>query len=233
MNRTIRTNATTDIRPRGGNWVTRGAVAAGRGVALAGLTLAGLLLWAALLTEVALAPLGAGLLAVPGTLGALRRLDNTVRRRCGDWCGVAIDIPYLPESSAAEERTPGQPPGLWRRLGFLLADQAIWRDLLWTAVDISAGCVLTLTPAGLIAWGLFGVVMPAVWHPIAAAGGNSWYAFVHVTSPLTAWLSVPLGLAFGTLGLWTGPRLLRGYGALAHSMLAPTRRAEHALRTSA
>ncbi len=220
-------------RDRAGNWAARGAAAAVRGIALAGLTLAATGLWAALLTEMALAPLGVGLLAIPGTLGAMRRLENTVRRRCGDWCGVAIDIPYLSQPAAPEERKPGQPPGLWRRLGFLLADQAIWRDLLWTAVDISAGCVLTLTPAGLIAWGLFGVVMPAVWHPIAAAGGNSWYAFVHVTSPLTAWLSVPLGLAFGTLGLWTGPRLLRGYGALAHSMLAPTRRAEHALRTSA
>ena len=93
--------------------------------------------------------------------------------------------------------------------------------------------MLTLTPAGLIAWGLFGVVMPAVWHPIVAAGGNNWYAFIHVTSPLTAWLSVPLGLAFGMLGLWAGPWLLRGYGALAHSMLAPARRPEPALRASA
>ncbi len=46
--------------------------------------------------------------------------------------------------------------------GVLLADQATWRDLLWTTVDICVGWVLTRTPAGLIAWGLSGVVMPAV-----------------------------------------------------------------------
>jgi hypothetical protein len=223
----------TKNQDRAGNWAACGAAAAGRGIALAGLTLAAIGLWVALLTEVAFAPLGAGLLAIPGTLRAMRRLENTVRRRCGDWCGVAIDIPYLPEPAAQEERKPGQPPGLWRTLGFLLADQATWRDLLWTTVDICAACVLTLTPAGLIAWGLLGVVMPAVWHPIAAAGGNNWYAFIHVTSPLTAWLSVPLGLAFGALALCAGPWLLRGYGALARSMLAPTRRAEPALRASA
>ena len=214
---------------RTGNWAVRGAAAAGRGIALAGLTLAAAGLWVVLLTAVAFAPLGIGLPAIPGTLRAMRRLQNTVRRRSGDWCGVAIGVPYLPEPARREERTPS----LWRRLGFLLADQATWRDLLWTLADISAACVLALAPAALIAWGLYGVVMPAVWHPIMAAGGSNWYAFIHVISPLTAWLSVPLGLAFGALGLWAGPWLLRGYGALAHSMLAPVRRAEPALGASA
>ena len=216
-----------------GNRAARGLIAAGRGIALAGLTLAAVGLWAVLLTAVAFAPLGIGLPAIPGTLRAMRRLENTVRRRTGDWCGVAIGVPYLPEPAAREERRPGWVPGLWRQLGALLADQATWRDLLWITVDICAGCVLTLAPAGLIAWGLFGAIMPAVWHPIVAAGGNNWYAFIHVTSPLTAWLSVPLGLAFGALGLLSGPRLLRGYGTLARSMLAPTRRAEPALRAPA
>ena len=216
-----------------GNWAARGVVAAGRGIALAGLTLAATGLWAALLVEVAFAPLGAGLPPIPGTLRAMRRLVNTVRRRCGDWCGVAIGVPYVPEPAAGEDHEPGQPPGLWRQLGVLLADQATWRDLLWTTVDITVGWVFTLVPVGLIAWGLFGAVMPAVWHPIMAAGADNWYAFIHVTGPRTAWLSVPLGLAFGALGLWAGPRLLRCYGTLAYSMLAPARRAEPALRAPA
>ena len=75
--------------------------------------------------------------------------------------------------------------------------------------------------------------MPAVWHPIAAAGGNNWYAFIHVISPRTAWLSVPFGLAFGALGLWAGPWLLRGYGSLAHSILAPVRHPESPRRVPA
>jgi hypothetical protein len=35
---------------------------------------------------------------------------------------------------------------------------------MWITVDTLVGWLLALTPAGLIAWGLFGVVMPAVWH---------------------------------------------------------------------
>jgi hypothetical protein len=38
--------------------------------------------------------------------------------------------------------------------------------------------------------------MPAVWHPIVTAHGNNWYAFIHVTTASTAWLSAALGIAF-------------------------------------
>jgi hypothetical protein len=134
---------------RAGNWAARGVIAAGRGIALAGLTLAATGLWAALLAEVAFAPLGVGLPPIPGTLRAMRRLASTVRRRSGDWCGVAIAVPFMPGPAGPEERKPGQPPGLWRQLGVLLADQATWRDLLWTTVDITVGWVFTLVPAHL------------------------------------------------------------------------------------
>lgn len=219
----------TASRDRTGNWVTRGLVATGRGAVLTGLTLAALGLWAVLVVAVAFAPLGIGLRVIPGTLQAIRRLANTVRRRSADWCGVPIAIPYLPEPAIRDERRPGEPSsGFWQRFLALLADQATWRDLLWTIVNILVGWVLTLAPVGMLAWGLYGVITPAVWHPIVTAGGNNWYAFIHVTDATAAWQSLPLGLAIGALGLWAAPRLLRGYGAFAHSMLAPARRAEPA-----
>jgi hypothetical protein len=143
-----------------------------------------------------------------------------VRRLSGDWCGAAIGDPYQPEPARRE----GQPPSFWPRFGFLIADPATWRDLVWITVDTLVGWLLTLIPAGLIAWGLFGVVMPAVWHPIVTAHGNNWYAFIHVTTASTAWLSVALGITFIVLGLLTAPWLLRRYGALARSLLAPTQR---------
>jgi len=87
----------TRSRDRAGNWAARGLVAAGRGIAPAGLTLAATGLWAALLAKVAFAPLGAGLPPIPGTLRAMRRVANTVRRRSGQWCGVPIAVPYVPE----------------------------------------------------------------------------------------------------------------------------------------
>jgi Putative sensor len=218
---TMTKNAAADTPGRTRNWAIRGVIAAGQGAALTGFTLAALGLWTVLSIAVTLSPLGVGLALIPGTLRAMRRLENVVRRRCADWCGVAIEVPYLPEPARGE----GKPPGFWPRFLLLLADPATWRDLLWTVMDILFGWVLSLAPVGLLAWGLFGVVMPAVWHPITAAGGNNWYAFIHVTNAASAWLSVALGIAFIAAGLLSGPWLLRRYGALAHSMLAPARTA--------
>jgi len=227
--RTSADPGTTKSRPaasaaspeRSGNWATRGTVAAGRGIALVGLTLTGVVLWAAFATAVTLAPLGIGLPAIPVTVRAIRRLETRVRRLSGDWCGVAIGDPYQPEPALRE----GQPPSFWARFGFLVADPATWRDLAWITVDSLVGWLLTLAPAGLIAWGVFGMVMPAVWHPIVTAHGNNWYAFIHVTTASTAWLSVALGITFIALGLLTAPWLLRRYGILAQSLLAPVRSA--------
>jgi hypothetical protein len=106
-----------------------------------------------------------------------------------------------------------------------IADPATWRDLVWITVDTLVGWLLTLASAGLIAWGLFGVVMPTVWHPIVTAHGSNWYAFIHVTTASSAWLSAALGVAFIALGLLTAPWLLRRYGAFAQTLLSPTRTA--------
>ena len=139
-----------------------GLVAAGRGVALTGLILAEVGVLVALAIAVTLAALGFGLLLIPDTLLAGRGLTNRIRRLAGEWSGVSIAVPYRPQPTGDAAR-----PGLWRRLAWLLTDQATWRDLLWMTVDGVAGWLLTLAPVALIAWGLFGVVMPAVWAPIA------------------------------------------------------------------
>jgi signal transduction histidine kinase len=211
--------------PRPNPWPGGGLVAAARGVALTGLILAEAGMLVALALTVTFAGLGFGLPLLPGLLLAGRGLADKTRWLAGAWCGVPIDRPYLPAPWP-----DGSRPGLWRRYGWLLNDRATWRDLLWWALDCSVGWVLTLAPAGLILWGLFGVIMPAVWHPIVRAGGNNWYAFIHVTSTLTAWLSVPLGLVFMLAGLWAGPRLLLAYGRFARWLLAPAAGAQLARR---
>ncbi|HEX3752708.1 MAG TPA: sensor domain-containing protein [Streptosporangiaceae bacterium] len=193
-----------------------GLVAAGRGVALTGLILAEAGVLLALAIGVTLAALGSGLLLIPRTLLAGRGLTSGIRRLAGSWSGVPIAVPYRPQPTGDAARR-----GLWRRLAWLLTDQATWRDLLWMTVDCLVGWVLTLAPVSLMAGGLFGVVMPAVWAPIVHAGGNNWYAFIHITGTTTAWLAVPLGVAFVAIGLWSGPRLLTAHGGLARSLLAP------------
>jgi signal transduction histidine kinase len=212
------------ITPRQrGSWAGRGLLDSLRGLAFLGLALAEAGLILALALELSFAVFVYPLLLIPPTLLAVRRLANVTRRLSGEWCRVPIPTPYrvYPE--------PDPRTGTWRRFGQasgrLLTEPATWRDLLWMIVDPTVGYVLAIIPAGLVLFGLFGLVMPAVWSPIADAGGNNWYAFIHVTGPLSAWLCVPLGVAFIALGLWLAPLFLRWYGRLAHSMLAPTKQA--------
>jgi len=217
MNGTITMDATSGNQPRTGNWATQGAVAAGRGMVLFGFTLASLVLWTVLLAAVALIPLGVGLPLTAVTLRAMRGLEAKVWQHVADWYGFAAAAPRPSGHADQEEREPS----FWVRFGSLMADPNTWRSLLWSTVDILAGWLLTLAPAGLIAWGLFGVAMPAVWHPIVNAHGNNWYAFIHVTTASTAWLSVALGIAFIALGLLTAPWFLRRYAALARYFQTP------------
>ena len=221
MNGTITMDATSRNQSRTGNWATRGFAAAWRGMFLFGFTLASLVLWTLLLTTVALIPLGVGLPLTASALHALRGLEAKACQHAADWYGFAEAAPRPARPAGQEEREAS----FWVRFGSLMADPNTWRSLLWSTVDILVGWLFTLVPAGLIAWGLFGVAMPAVWRPIVTAHGNNWYAFIHVTTASTAWLSVALGIAFIVLGLLSAPSLLRRYGALAQSMLAPARAA--------
>ena len=74
-------------------------------------------------------------------------------------------------------------------------------------VDGCVGWILAVLPAGLLVLGVLGVIAP--------------YASLQVRV---------LAIAGAAFGLWAAPRLLRGYGVFARSMLAPTGQAELALR---
>ena len=210
------------VRQRG-SWAGRGLLGSVRGLAFLGLALAEAGLILALVLELSLAIFVYPLLLVPPTLLAVRRLANLVRRRSGEWCGVPIPVPYR----GYREPDPGA--GKWRQLGQaggqLVTEPANWRDLLWMTLDPLLIWLLPFIPITVVAWGLFGVLMPAYWSPLTQAGGDNWYAFIHVTNWLTALLSVPLGVVFVALGLWIAPLFLRWYGQSARSMLAPTKQA--------
>jgi signal transduction histidine kinase len=145
----------------------------------------------------ALPGLVVSLLLVPRVLLVVRRLARLTRRLAGQWCGVPIADPYLPRPAA----------GRGRRLGWLLTDRATWQDVLWVIVNACGGWIVALAPAGLLAFGVLGIVAP--------------YGSLELRV-------VAIGAA--VLGLWAAPWLLRGYGLLARSMLAPSEQAELALR---
>ena len=194
-----------------------------RGLALTGVAAAegGLVL--ALVSELNLAPVVYPLLLIPPTLLAVRRLANVARRLSGQWCGIPIPQPYKPY------REPDPQAGIWCRFrqscAQLVIEPATWRDLLWMTVDPLLIWLLPFIPITIIAWGLYGILMPTIWSPIVHAGGNQWYAFVRVSDEFTALLCLPLGVAFAALGLWIAPRCLSWYGQAARSMLAPNSQA--------
>jgi signal transduction histidine kinase len=213
------------------------------GVAFAGLMLAGLGLLLVMLASVFLTALGFGVLVldgglpgdqrmllalllvgaglgigrffVPATLVALRGLANLTRRLAGEWCGVTITEPYRPPSADGTQKL-----SYTERLRWLLGDVATWRDLLWVTVNAMVGWILAVASAALAVTGLVAFLVPVVSRvvPPAAFPGN--------TKPTLA----VLGLAMVAAGLAAAPWLLRGYGLLASSMLAPAGKAELTLR---
>jgi signal transduction histidine kinase len=220
-----------------------GVVAAVHGLEFGALALAGAGLLLALAAPVALAALGLGLFVsipggggilvlravlalaaaaglvrfgVPAILLAIRRLASLTRRLAGEWCGVPVALPYRPP--------PGPEVSFGSRLGWLLTDEATWRDLLWISVNASLGWILAVAPAALAAIGLVAFIAPVVGPGVAVA----------IPPPAFPGNQPPVLIAAGLLliatGLLTGGWLLRGYGALARLVLAPAGRAELASR---
>ena len=234
--------STRRSRPRFG--LEAGLVAAARGLAFAGLMLAGLVLLAVIVTAVGLMAFGAGLLIVgnggprdqrvplfllvfgaglalgrfgaPAALLGIRRLASLTRRLAGEWCGVPIAEPRprpLPLPREGRLRFA-------ERMWWLLTDPGTWRDLLWLMVNLVAAWALAALSAVIIGVGLIGFIGPELVHtiPPPAFPGNS------------AGTLIVLGIAISSAGVLASPLLLRGYGLLASSMLAPDGNAALALR---
>ncbi|MCW2905806.1 MAG: desK 8 [Actinomycetia bacterium] len=226
------------------SWIGAGALAVARGAGLCGLAVAGLVLLLALLMPLFLAGLGIGLLVngpahwpaaegaavraapfaglvvslllFPALLLAVRGLAVATRRLSGDWCAVPISDPYL--SPPADGR------GGYRERLRWLADPATRRDVQWLAVNTLGGWILAAVPAGLMLYGLLCLLGGNRGHPVVATPP----AFPGSEPPML----LLLGAALIALGLWAGPRLLRGYGLLARSLLGPTGQAALALRVA-
>ena len=222
-------------RPRFGPQA--GLVAATRGVAFAALMAAGIGLLVMIVATVFLIALGAGILivgnggggpreerallaflaigsglgllrfALPATLLGTRRLARLTRQLTGDWCGVPIAESYAPP--------PARKLTYTERLSWLATDPATRRDLRWTAANLLV-CALAAAPVAIIATGLIEFIGPEFTRliPPPAFPGNT---------PRTL---VVLGLAITSVGVLAAPALLRAYGLVARSILAPGGEAE-------
>jgi len=178
----------------------------------------------AAVTVAPFAGLALSLLLIPAILRGMRELAILTRRLCGQWCAVPIADPYRPAPRDTQLSLAG-------RLRWLLGDPAGRRDALWFTVNAFGGWVLAAAPGGLITLGLLCIL---------DSRGPRQPDFVrtlgHDTPQLLAGHDTPqllaVGLACIAVGLWAGPWLLRGYGMLARSMLAPSGQAGLAQRVA-
>ena len=186
-------------------------LAAVRGLALAVAVLPlSVLLFVLTLVSVALIPIGVGVFTTPPVLSAVRTLADKRRELAAEWCGVRIPSAYRP---APEGGNP------WTRTYALLRDPAIWRDVRWLQVDMTAGFVTALLPALLVFYPLEGLAVAAgLWRPLSASGGY-WYGFVHVTDQASALGAGALALVLLPLAYRYAPSLLTTHFRLTRSVL--------------
>ncbi|WP_078489623.1 sensor histidine kinase [Streptomyces bikiniensis] len=204
--------------------IREGFRAAGKGLPVLGLAIAELVLFCLFLTAVSLLGIGLGVLLVPALAVALRTTVDASRRIAGHWSGRPIERPYLPAPAPA----PGL-KGQWQRTHWVLTDPATWRDLAWTLVNPVVGVIAALMPLALVVGGIGGMLMPAIYGPIADAGTN-YYLWVRISDLTSAWYCAALGVLVLAGGLATGPALLRAHASLARTLLAPSRNAQRVRR---
>jgi signal transduction histidine kinase len=185
-------------------------VTCARGMVQALVSVVGLLLFFASLLSLLSLATGIGILLVPMSLLAVRRLASTQRRWAREWSRVTIATPYRPRPV---EITNGL-IGRLQRCKWLLTDPATWRDLLWTLVGVPVSVVLGLLPVFMVVAG--------VWTVVADVG--AWIFGLWSGAPPNFGGQV-LFLGMLLLVPVTGPLLLRAHAWAAASLLAPTREA--------
>ncbi|MGW7258848.1 sensor histidine kinase [Streptomyces sp. NPDC054834] len=198
----------------GGDFRTRArevVLAAVRGLVLAVVMLPiSVLCFTLTLVSVALIPIGVGVFTTPWILGGVRDVADTRRRLAAEWCGVRIPSAYRPIPEGANP---------WTRTYALLRDPAVWRDVRWLQVDMTAGFLTALLPAVLLFYPVEGFAVAAGLWRVLADGQTYWYGFVPVTDQPSA-LGAGATAAVLLVGAYhLAPRLLTAHFKLTRAVL--------------
>ncbi|MFE6972564.1 sensor histidine kinase [Streptomyces sp. NPDC057682] len=209
-----------------GGRIRAALLAAWRGLVLSFTALAGsVTLFTVTLVSIALIPLGIGLVTTPYLVAAVRRHANQRRLLAITWSDVRIPVPYRPFPKDLRSGFTGSV----ERTTLLMKDPATWRDMRWMLVDMTAGAVVALLAAALMAYPVEGFVLAAgLWRVFR--DDRYWYGFVPVDSQATGLMAAGLGLVLLVAGMALSRPLLRAHFVLARSVLAPTQEQELALR---
>jgi signal transduction histidine kinase len=177
-------------------------------------------------------------LVLPVGLRATRTFARRTRRLTARWCGVPIHQAYASAPAGTRQgRRPGTTRLSYRQwVTWLVTDPATWRDLLWLAVNGTAGLLLLVVPLTLVGAGVVAFIIPALGG--GALGGVTWFnGLQHLVPPPafpgnTPQVLLLTGLAMTAAGLLLAPPALRGYAGLARLVLAPSAQAELELRVA-
>lgn len=204
-------------------WVWPGVRSARHGLAVGLLSLTtNIALFVLTVVSLMLIPvLGIGFAMFP-MVTALVRMSANAQRRMAPWAGVEIPRPYRP-------RPQGEAVGTWRRFRWAVRDPATWLDFAWLIPGAVTGGVLGLVAFALPLYGLEGVLLV----PLVLYFSIDWYGyglFWPMDNVVEAWLSVPQGALFLSVGLVSAPWLIWLHTTFAKFFLAPTRAAQLALR---
>ncbi|MEU5592336.1 sensor domain-containing protein [Streptomyces sp. NPDC020298] len=199
---------------------TRAVVLAGvRGLALAVSMLpVAVLCFTLTLVSIALIPIGIGLFTTPAILGGVRQFAEVRRRLAAEWCGIRIPSAYRPIPADAKP---------WARTYALLRDPAVWRDLRWLQVDMTAGVVTALLPAVLLIYPLEGFALAAgLWRAMVGPYekyGPYWYGFVPVSGQATAFVAAGLAAGLLAVAYRFTPSLLTAHFRLTRAVLGASK----------
>jgi signal transduction histidine kinase len=162
---------------------------------------AGIPLFIASVCALPLLAAGIGVVPVPMSLLAVRRLASQQRHLALEWSSVPIITPYRPRPHEVSNGLIGR----LQRCKWLLTDPATWRDLLWTLVNAPVGVALGALPAFGIVTGVVGLL------------SGVWLRPGHLEE-------LPLFLGLLMVGVLAGPRVLKAHAQFSASLLAPTRK---------
>ena len=166
-----------------------------------------------------LAGIGLGLLVLPVAAAYLRWLADLRRRKVRAWRGIEIPRPYR-----AEPEFGSGFGGYWAKVRFHGTDPAFYRDAAWVFLDPIVGSAVAVFPLALVAEGLYGFVISALWNVFVDHGFNDWFAFVHVHrgNEGLRWAPAAIGVLEIALGLAVAPKMLVWHARWSRVLLAPT-----------
>jgi signal transduction histidine kinase len=222
-------SADADVLPQPGppprSRSTRALLAPGQGLFLYLLCALNIAAFVVDVDVMAFMSLGVGVLLLPVVIPVSRGIANLSRSLAGRWQNVPIPSPYRPKPQFQRGLV-----GRIERCRWILTDPATWRDLAWHLLNPIIGGVLALFAGIMFLYGVYGVVISAIWRIMTGSRSqeDDWYTFVHIHAGAPdkwRWIPLAMGIVLMLLSVYVAPAALRAHARWTRVLLKPTREA--------